>query len=114
MPRDHRVVAPAAALSLGASVCFLIVTLGNTFAAATGDTEALAVTRQLGTHVIDQRVIIQRIAPLSRLFLGGVLLLLLSFGAAGWARSRRLGYVTTSIAVAGVVGIVWVLQPFMR
>ena len=90
------------------------MTLGNTFAAATGDAEALALTRRLGAHVIDQQVIIQRIAPLSTLFLGGVLLLLLSFGAAGWARSRRLGYVTASIAAVGVVGVVWVLQPFMR
>lgn len=111
VPRDHRVVAPAAALALAASTCFLIVTLGNTFAAASiADPDTLALSRRLGiTQAINRHL-----APVSMLFLLGTLLLLLSFGAAGYARSRRLGHVTTGIAVAGFAGVTWVLYPFLR
>ncbi|GAC1597337.1 MAG: hypothetical protein NVS4B10_06960 [Myxococcales bacterium] len=108
--REHRVVAPAAALALAASTCFLVVTLGNTFAAAAlGDPEAMSMSRRLGiTQAINRHL-----EPLSVLFLAAMLLLLLSLGAAGWARSRRLGQVTTLIAAAGIAGVVWVLLPFV-
>ena len=111
VPRDHRVVAPAAALALSASTCFLIVTLGNTFAAASiADPASLATSRGLGIT----RAINGHLAPISMLFLLGTLLLLSSFGTAGYVRSRRLGHVTTGIAVAGFAGVTWVMLPFLR
>ncbi len=110
VPHAHRVVSPAAALALAASTCFLIVTLGNTFAASiVSDPAILAAARTSTLPVIRAHV-----GPISLLFLLGVVLLLLSFGAAGWARSRRLGQVTTLIAALGLVGVVWVLQPFVQ
>jgi hypothetical protein len=109
--REHRIVGLAAALSLAASTCFLIVTLGNTFAASVlGDPTALAMSRRSGLTVTIQ----SHVGPISALFLLGTLLLLLSFGAAGWARSRRLGQVTSLIAAVGLAGVVWVLLPFLQ
>ncbi len=111
VPRDHRVVSPAAALALAASTCFLVVTLGNTFAAtAVADPATLAVSRRLGIATAIQG----HVAPISQLFLLGVLLLLLSFGASGWVRTRRLGQLTTLIAAIGIAGVVWVMLPFLR
>ncbi len=109
-PKDHRVIGPAAGLALAASTCFLIVTLGNTFAAATVDAPsafpAVAKARIL-------QGIGQHLGPISMLFLVGILLLLTSFGAAGWSRSRRLGYATTIIASLGALGAIWALLPFL-
>lgn len=106
----HRVVSPAAALALAASTCFLIVTLGNTFAASiVGDPAALAAARGEVLPAIRAHV-----GPISLLFLLGTGFLLLSFGAAGWIRSRRLGQTTTLIAALGLVGVVWVLRPFVH
>jgi hypothetical protein len=102
---SHRVVGPAASLALAASTCFLVVMLGNTFAASVASNPTrTALPLSLAAHV----------SPISRLFVLGVALLLLSFGAAGWIRSRTLGLTTTAIAALGTVGVVWVLGPFVH
>jgi len=103
--RSHRAVGPAAALALASSSCFLIVTLGNTFAASV-EADAAMRTR-LGGAVQGQ------MSPLSVLFLFGILILLASFGAAGWIRSRGLGITTSAIAVVTLVGVAWVMTPFI-
>ena len=103
--RSHRTVGPAAALALASSSCLLIVTLGNTFAAAV---ESDPVMRARLTGAIKGQL-----GPLSMLFLLGILLLLGSFGAAGWIRSRQLGRVTSAIALVTLVGVIWVLAPFI-
>jgi hypothetical protein len=103
--RTHRAAGPAAALALASSSCFLIVTLGNTFAASVWTNDAMrarlqpAIERQLG--------------PLSLFFILGIVLLLASFGACGWVRSRRFGGVTSTIALVTLLGVVWVLRPFV-
>ena len=103
--RSHRTVGPAAGLALASSSCFLIVTLGNTFAASV---EANPLMRaRLGAAIEGQ------MGPLSMLFLIGILVLLASFGAAGWIRSRRLGIATSAIAAVTLIGVVWVMSPFI-
>lgn len=108
VPHAHRVLGPAAALALAAAACFLVVTVGNTFAAA-----AVANPRMLATHAGMQPAILAHLGPISEMFLVGVGLLLGSLGAAGWARSRTLGWVTTLTAALGAVGVLWALGPFL-
>ena len=103
--RTHRAIGPTAALALASSSCFLIVTLGNTFAATVMANDAMRVRLQDS--------IAARIASLSVLFLLGILLLLASFGVSGWIRSRRLGWTTSAIALVTLVGVVWVMSPFL-
>jgi hypothetical protein len=54
-----------------------------------------------------------QMAPLSMLFLLGILLLLAGFGASGWIRSRRLGWATSLIALVTLAGVIWVMRPFV-
>ena len=80
--RPDRAVSWAALLTVTASICFLTVTLGTTFAA----------TQVAG---IEDRASLppalrQQLPLLSTLFLAGILLLLSSFALGGWIRSRRL------------------------
>lgn len=103
--RTHRAVAPTAALALASSSCFLIVTLGNTFAASVMGRDQMRLRMQPS--------VLGHLVPLSTLFSLGVLLLLASFGASGWIRSRRLGWATSAIAVVTLVGVAWVLTPFV-
>ncbi len=103
--RNHRTVEPAAVLALASSSCFLIVTLGNTFAASVATDPVLRVKMNA--------VITGQLGPLSMLFIVGIVFLLGCFGSAGWIRSRRLGWTTTCMAVATFGGVLWVLQPFI-
>ncbi|HEY0779822.1 MAG TPA: hypothetical protein VGD56_17785 [Gemmatirosa sp.] len=108
VPHAHRVIGPAAALALAAAACFLVVTVGNTFAAA-----AAANPGVLATHAEMRPAILAHVGPISALFLLGVALLLGSLGAAGWARSRTLGLATTLTAALGAAGVLWALRPFL-
>ncbi|GJG88864.1 hypothetical protein tb265_40450 [Gemmatimonadetes bacterium T265] len=108
VPHTHRVVGAAGALALAASACFLVVTVGNTFAAA-----ALANPALLRTRPGMLPAVLAHVGPLSGLFLLGVALLLVSFGAAGWARSQRLGLATALTAALGGAGVFWALGPFL-
>ena len=103
--RTHRAVGPAAALALASSSCFLIVTLGNTFAASVMADDQMR--NRLKSSIAGQ------MGPLSMLFLLGILLLLGSFGTSGWIRSRRLGWTTSVTAIATLLGVAWVLMPFI-
>lgn len=104
--KEHRIVGPAAALALAASACFLIVTLGNTFAASIA--AGMAASARFPAAIMAHQ------GPLSILFLLGVLLLLGSFGAAGWTRSRKLGLATSVIALLTLIGVIWVMRPFVK
>ena len=105
-PAPHRIASWAAFLSVSASIAFLLVTLGTTFAAS------LAADLPSGT-VLPSGIVSER-APLSMLFLGGILLLLASFGLGGWVRSRQVGLATTAVAVLGALGMLLILAPFIR
>ena len=105
-PTPHRTASWAAFLSVTASIAFLLVTLGTTFAASrsamlpTGKTMPSQITSQL---------------PLiSILFLAGVFLLLTSFGLGGWVRSRSLEIATTTCAAFGGIGVFVVMSPFLQ
>lgn len=103
--RENRAASAASLLTVAASTCFLVVTLGTTFSAArmAGLGEAAVLPAELAA---------QR-APLSLIFLLGILLLLASFGLGGWVRSRRLGFVTIIVASLGMLGVVYALAPFI-
>ena len=103
--RNHRAVGPTAALALASSSCFLIVTLGNTFAASVMADDQMRQRLQAGIN--------RQVGPLSMLFLLGIVLLLASFGASGWIRSRKLGWATSTIALVTLLGVVWVMRPFV-
>ncbi len=102
-PATHRVASGAALLAVCASVCFLIVTLGSTF----------AVIEVSHSGTIPAPVQAQQ-EPLTNLFFAGNVLILFSFGLGGWVRSHKLGIATTCIAVAGVIAVFWVMQPFIH
>jgi hypothetical protein len=50
---------------------------------------------------------------LSPIFLSGILFFLFSLGACGWVYSRRLGWVSTSIAVLAAIFFVRIVWPFL-
>ena len=104
--RQKRAVSWAALLTVTASICFLAVTLGTTFAAAR--VAALPAGAPLPFLIQAQQ------APLSVLFLAGILLLLGSFALGGWIRSRRLGLATTIVSVCGALVILFALSPFLH
>jgi hypothetical protein len=105
-PTPHRIASWAALLSVSASVAFLIVTLGTTFAAS--------LAANLPSGAVLPSGIASEQGPLSILFLGGILLLLTSFGLGGWVRSRRLGIATTVVSAFGALGMLLILAPFIR
>ena len=96
----------AALLTVTASICFLTVTLGTTFAA----------TQVTGIEDRDSlpAALRQQLPLLSTLFLAGILLLLSSFALGGWIRSRRLGIATTVASIFGVVAVYFALSPFLH
>ena len=104
-PTPHRTSSWAAFLSVTASIAFLLVTLGTTFAASRA--ARLEVGRSLPTEITSQ------VPLISILFLTGIFLLLASFGLGGWIRSRQLGIATTILAVVGAIGVVIVMSPFL-
>ena len=95
----------AAFLTVTASTCFLIVTLGTTFSAAR--VAGLSAEAELPPELAAQQ------APLSVLFLLGIYLLLASFGLGGWIRSRKLGIVTVVVSILGAAGVLGALWPFL-
>jgi hypothetical protein len=105
-PTPHRTASWAAFLSVTASVAFLLVTLGTTFASTRAAN--LTAGASLPTEITSQ------IPLISVLFLIGIFLLLASFGLGGWVRSRQLGIATTISAVMGVVGVLIVMAPFIH
>ena len=103
--RAKRSVSWAALLSVAASICLLVVTLGTTFAAAR--VASLPDGSALPPLLASQQV------PLSMFFLAGILLLLASFALGGWIRSRRLGVATTTLSVIGAIAVFFALSPFL-
>ena len=102
-PATHRVASWAAFLAVSASVCFLIVTLGSAFAAVSTSRVA----------ILPEAIQAQQ-EPITSLFLLGIMLTLISFGIGGWVRSRKLGIATTAVALMGIVGVIWVMRPFIH
>ena len=79
-----------------ASITFLLVTMGMTFAAAIA--ASLPDDAQMPPSILAQQT------PLSFCFLLGIALLFAAFGLGGWIRSRSLGIATTAVAAVGLVG----------
>ncbi len=100
---SHRIASWAAFLAVCASICFLIVTLGSTF----------SVTATMHSTTLPEAIQAQQ-EPTTALFLLGIVLTLISFGLGGWMRSHQLGVATTCVALMGVIGVIWVMQPFMH
>ena len=105
-PSSHRAANWAAALSVTASVAFLLVTLGMTFGSIYS--ASLAAGATMSPRVASQQ------GPLSLLFCFGILLLLASFALGGWVRSRWLGIVTTIVAGLGAIAAYIILAPYIR
>ena len=105
-PTPHRTASWAAFLSVTASIGFLLVTLGTTFAASR--------SANLAPGVSLPPEILSEVPLLSLLFLTAVFLLLASFGLGGWLRSRQLGIATTAMAVLGGIGVLVVMSPFIK
>ncbi len=106
LPRENRAASWGAFLTVSASVCFLVVTLSTTFAAARVSRlpEGSELPVELAAHL----------SPLSMLFLIGVLILLAGFGLGGSIRSRRLGTATTVVAILGLTAACLALAPFQH
>ena len=106
-------VEAVAAVASACAACFFLASLGWTLLAArsaqvassSGPAQAM-LAQQLQTAITLRR-------PLSGLFLFGVVLLLITLGAGGWLRSRRLGLITSGIAAAAAVGAVFIVRPFI-
>lgn len=104
-PTTHRIASWAAFLAAAASICFLIVTLGATF--------SVVATSHSTSTTLPEAIKAQQ-EPLTALFLLAIILTLISFGLGGWVRSHRLGIATTCVALIGIIGVIWVMQPFMH
>ena len=106
-------VEAVAAVASDCAACFFLASLGWTLLAArsaqvassSGPAQAV-LAQQLQTAITLRR-------PLSGLFLFGVVLLLITLGADGWLRSRRLGLITSGIAAAAAVAAVFIVRPFI-
>jgi hypothetical protein len=96
----------AAFLGVAASIAFLLVTLGMTFAAA--------VAASLPPNTTMPASIVAQQTPLSFCFLIGMGLLLASFGVGGWIHSRFMGIATVILAAVGAFGVLLVLIPFLH
>lgn len=105
-PTPHRTASGAAFLSVTASIAFLLVTLGTTFAASR------SADLPVGAHLPAE--ITSEVPLLSVLFLIGIFFLLTSFGLGGWVRSRALGIATTTVAAIGGFGVLVVMSPFLH
>ena len=105
--RQHRAGTWAAFLAVAASVAFLPVTLGMTFAAARA-------TNQPNDFSISNAAADSQLVLPSMLFLSGIVLLFASFGVSGWIRSRGLGVATTTLSFLGAIAAFVVLQPFLH
>ena len=105
-PAQHRAANLAALLAVMASIAFLLVTLGMTFAAAIA--ASLSDDAKIPSSVLAQQT------PLSFCFLVGTALLFGAFGLGGWIRSRSLGIATTAIATLGLFGALAVLLPYLH
>ncbi len=103
---QHRATNLAAVLAVMASIAFLLVTLGMTFAS----TIAASLPNSAG---IPSSIHAQQ-TPLSFCFLAGIALLFGAFGLGGWIRSRPLGIATTAIAAVGLTGAIAVLVPYFH
>jgi hypothetical protein len=103
---QHRATNLAALVAVMASIAFLLVTLGMTFAAAIA--ASLPNGGKMPSSILAQQT------PLSICFLVGIVLLFGAFGLGGWIRSRSLGIATTAIAAVGLVGAVAVLIPYLH
>ncbi|MEO6688801.1 MAG: hypothetical protein ABIS07_18040 [Dokdonella sp.] len=102
-PATHRIASWAAFLAVCASICFIIVTLGSTF----------AMTAALHSTTLPEAIQAQQ-EPITILFLLGIVLTLISFGLGGWVRSHSLGIATACVALMGIVAAIWVMQPFIH
>ena len=110
----RRRVSGAVALATAASACFFLTALGWALLAS----QAAKVAGSAGA---DREFYVRQLAaaqwvqrPVSMLFLLGVLLLLLTLGASGWLRSRRLGAFTAAVASASAVTAWVILRPFIH
>lgn len=103
---QHRATNLAALLAVMASIAFLLVTLGMTFASAIA--ASLPNDARIPSSILAQQT------PLSFCFLFGIALLFGAFGLGGWIRSRSLGIATTVIAGLGLVGAIAVLTPYLH
>ena len=103
---QHRATNLAALLAAMASIAFLLVTLGMTFAAAIA--ASLLNDGKMPSSVLSQQT------PPYFCFLVGIALLFGAFGLGGWIRSRSLGIATTAITALGLVGAVSVLIPYLH
>ena len=99
-------VSCAAWFAVAASICFLLVTLGTTFAAVTAASLAAGAPMPLA--------LARQLPVLSTCFFLGLALLLTSFGLGGWARSHALGWATSLVGGVGLLAALWVLWPFLH
>lgn len=106
--RKHTAGSWAAFMAVAASVAFLPVTLGMTFAAAK------AANLHTGDIPASQAFADPQIVFLSMSFLAGIVFLFVSFGLSGWMHSRRLGQATTALAALGLIGAFFALLPFIH
>ncbi len=89
--------------ALTAALSLMIAAVGSVFAGlgVEGDFLDAAQTREL-------------LALVSQSFLVGVLSLVLSSGCSGWLRSRRLGLVSSTLALLAAAVLAFVVVPFLR
>lgn len=108
---NARTVAWTAALALPAAACFILCALGWSLI---GVWLAGAVANGVlapGTRPPDDIAGLH--SPLSLMLVVGFLLFLASLGLSGWTYSRRLGWVSTAVAVASLVLAALLFRPFV-
>ncbi len=108
----RRRVDVAVAVATASAACFLTCALGwSLFAAVYSTAPATGATPEdLGRHFAKIKYLH---SWLSFAFILGLTLLFVTIGAGGWLRSRRLGWVTSALALAGAAAAFAILREFV-
>ena len=99
-PVESRSFPLAFGARLSAALAFMISALGSVLA-------SLAVKN---AYPIDIEPLHLKI---SLAFLPGILCFVVATGSCGWLKSRRIGYISSAIAVISAIGVAAVLLPFL-
>jgi hypothetical protein len=100
LPAASRVYGWVVGAGLLAAMAFMVTALGSVLA-------SLAVKNWYPVDIASLH------GKISQAFLLGILCFLVATGACGWLKSRKLGYVSLSIAAVSTLGVVRVLFPFL-
>jgi hypothetical protein len=96
-----------AALTTPSAACFILCALGWSLVTVWLGSPLRADTTELPDFLLEIHIF------LSIIFMLGIGFFFASIGVCGWIYSRKLGWITTVVAIFAAVGAVFVVRPFI-